>query len=107
MSAGLIAHGLLLAASLVLVFGGAATAFAGANALKRIGGVIASLTGALVGLAALGAGSSVLIAAVAIAFAYCAVGVSLLVRLQESYGGIETPAIDCVDLVDEPAEPRA
>lgn len=107
MSATLIANGMLLAAALALVFGGAAMALTGANLVKRIGGILASLTGAIIGLAALGAGAGVLIAAVAIAFAYCVVGASVLVRLQESHGAIETAVIDSGDQADEPLEPRA
>ncbi len=107
MSAALIANGLLMAAALVLVFGGAAQALAGANLVKRIGGALVALVGAMIGLAALGAGAVALTAAVAIAFAYCAAGAAVLVRLQESHGAIETAAIDSADQADEPLEPRA
>lgn len=106
MSALMIANGILLAVAFALVFGGAATALTGANMVKRVAGVIAALTGAMLGLANLGASSAMLIAAVAIALAYCALGASLIVRFQESYGAIETQAIDDGDRNDEPREPR-
>jgi hypothetical protein len=35
------------------------------------------------------------------------VGASILVRLQESHGAIETSAIDGNDQADEPVEPRS
>ena len=106
MSAVMIANGALLAVAFALVFGGAATALTGANLVKRVAGVIAALTGAMLGLATLGASAAMLIAAVAIALAYCALGTSLIVRFQESYGAIETQAIDDGDRRDEPQEPR-
>jgi hypothetical protein len=103
----LIANGLLMAAAFGLVFGGAASALAGANLVKRVSGVLAAFVGSMIGLSALGAEASAVVAAVAVAFAYCAVGASILVRLQESHGAIETSAIDGNDQADEPVEPRS
>lgn len=107
MSALMIANGVLLAVAFALVFGGAATALTGVNLVKRVAGVIAALTGAMLGLATLGASAAMLIAAVAVALAYCALGASLIVRFHESYGAIETEAIDDGDRKDEPREPQA
>jgi hypothetical protein len=48
-----------------------------------------------------------MVTTVAIAFAYCVVGVSIMVRLQESYASTEAAEIDAADDGDEPPEPRA
>ena len=94
----------LLAAAIVLLMAGAATVLMAANAAKRLGGFVIASFGALIALAALGSPGGLLVAVAAAAFAQLAVGVALLVRLQEAYGAIETPEIDAADKQSEPPE---
>ena len=96
-----------LALAIALVAGGAAAAFASSNALKKVAAILTALGGATLAAALLGAPSSALLAGAAIAFAYCVVGVAVVVRLQEAYGSIETSELDAADEQDEPREPEA
>lgn len=98
------AHIALLAISFVLTLLGAVAAQTAENVWKRLSGVVAALVGAALGCAALNAGSGVVIVVGAIAFAYCAVGVALGVRIQEAYGSAETGALDRADAESEPRE---
>lgn len=95
---------LVLAAALALVMIGAVTAWAGANAAKRLAGLVMALIGAVLALGALGAPPALLVAGVVLAFAHLALGQALLVRLQESYRGVETTEIDAADRNAEVAE---
>lgn len=95
-----------LALAMALVLGGAVAAFASGNALKKVAAILSALVGAGLAAALLGAPSGTLIAVAAIAFAYCVVGVAVLVRLQEAYGSIETSDLDAADEQDEPREPE-
>jgi len=99
MSAALL---ICLALAVALVAGGAVAAFASGNALKKTAATMASLVGAVLALALLGAPGGALVAGAAIALAYCVVGVAVAVRLQEAYGGIETSDLDAADDQDEP-----
>jgi hypothetical protein len=103
----MLAYTLLLAVALAMLFAGSAVGLTGASIAKRVGGVLVALTGAMLGLAALGAGSSVLVAAVAVTLAYSAIGVAILVRMQERYGDVETQSANSADQTDEPLEPRS
>lgn len=107
MTAQAVALTLVTGVALAMLFAGAATAFVSANIVKRIAGVMIALVGAMLCLAALGAGAQTLVAAVAIALAYCAIGAALLVRVQEAYGEVETPEANKADFADEPREPRS
>jgi hypothetical protein len=98
---------LLLACAVVLLMIGAVTAWAGANAAKRLAGVVVALIGAVLGLGALGAPPALLIAGGALGFAHLALGLALLVRLQESYGGVESTEIDAADRAADAAEREA
>jgi hypothetical protein len=95
-----------LALAIALVAGGAVAAFASSNVLKKVAALLTALVGAALSAALLGAPSSLLIAAAAVVFAYCAVGVAVAVRLQEAYGSIETGDLDAADEQDEPREPE-
>jgi hypothetical protein len=95
-----------LALAIALVAGGAVTAFVSANAVKKISATLTCLVGAGLTLALLGAPSSAVIAVVAIALGYAAIGVAITVRLQEAYGGIEASDLDAADEHDEPREPE-
>ena len=97
-----IAHLLGLALAVALVAGGAVTAFASGNALKKTAAVLTALVGAALALGVLGAPSAAIVAAAAIAFAYCVVGVAIGARLQEAYGSAETGDLDAADAEDEP-----
>jgi len=94
----------LLAGAVVLLMVGVVAAWSSDHATKRVIGIVVALLGALVGLAALSAPSALLIAGVAVLFGHVAVGVALVVRLQEAYGGVEAPAIDAADAQSEPVE---
>jgi uncharacterized membrane protein AbrB (regulator of aidB expression) len=95
-----------LALAIALVTAGAVTAFVSSNALKKVAAVLTALVGATLAAALLGAQSSLLIAVAAIAFAYCVVGIAVVVRLQEAYGSIESSDLDAADEQDEPREPE-
>ena len=97
----------LVAASIVPVLIGAATAWRSANATKRLAGLLIASLGALLALAALRAPEAALIAGVAATFAQLLIGAALLVRLQEAYGGVEAADIDAADEASEPPEPAA
>lgn len=103
----LVAERLQFAASVALLMIGAVTAWASTNALKRVAGLMLALIGAILAMAVLGAPGFALLAGVAAAAASLLVGVALLVRLQESYGGVETPEFDLADDQSEPIEPGA
>ena len=95
-----------LALAIALVAGGAVAAFASSNALKKIAAVLTALVGAALAAAMMGAPGAVLTAVAAVAFAYCALGVAVVVRLQEAYGSIEANELDAADEQDEPREPE-
>lgn len=101
------AEAIALAAAAALVMGAAAAAWSAPSVAKRIAAVLAAQLGAMLALGATGAVNGVLVAAVAVAFAYLSTGVSILVRLQEAYGAAETPEIDVADDRDEPPEQGA
>ena len=79
----------------------------GINLTKRLIALFVTMVGALLAASILHADSGALIAGVAVATAYAALGFALLVRLQEAYQSIETDDVDGADLSDEPPEPRA
>lgn len=105
MSAPALTLGLALAVALLA--GGAVTAFTANNALKKIAAVLTALVGAALSLSLVGAPSVAIIGAVAIALAYCVIGVSVAVRLQEAYGSVDLNEADAADEQDEPREPSA
>lgn len=106
MTLSLVPESFLTAIALTLAFVGSMTALLDANIIKRIGGVLTSTIGALVGLSTLKAGDFYLITVIACALAYVSTAVALLVRIQEAYGGIEAPLADAADQADEPMEPQ-
>jgi predicted tellurium resistance membrane protein TerC len=107
MSAAVVAYGAAFAIALVVAMSAALAAFTSSNATKRVAALLVALIGAVLAAAALGAPASVLIAGGALAFVYCTVGVALIVRLQEAYGGVEVFEIDAADEQSEPREPEA
>lgn len=107
MESGFIAQAAVLIGALALLMIGVVAAWTAPNAMKRVGGVIIAIIAAIVAMAAMQAPSSWLVAAAAIGLAYCVVGTTIVVRLQEAYGAAETPGIDAADDEAEPAEPGA
>jgi len=95
---------LLAGGAIALLIAGAAAATLSPNAIKRLAGLTIAGLGALAALAALGAPGVTLTAGVAVLFAQLAVGVAIIVRLQESYGVIEAPEIDAADAQSEPRD---
>lgn len=93
-----------LGAAMALTLIGAVTAWLGANAAKRLAGLVFALMGAVLALGVLGAPAALLTGGVALAFAYLALGLALVVRQQETYGGVETTEIDAADRKAEAAE---
>jgi len=73
---------------------------------RRLIALFVAMVGAILGAAGLHADGGLLIAGVAVAAAYAAVGVALLVRVQEAYQSVEADELDAADLSDEPVEPR-
>ena len=97
-----------LAAAVALLSLGAVMAWASANAAKRVAGVQLGLLGACLGVAALDAPTPFVLAAIVVAVAHLALGLAIIVRLQEGYGGVETPEIDAADKQQpEPVEGEA
>lgn len=91
-----------LALAVTVIASGAVAAFSSPSALKKLAAIVIALTGAALALALLQAPSIAVGAAVAIAFAYAVVGVALIARLQEAYGGIDADEFDAADQDDEP-----
>ena len=107
MAPALIAGAAAFVIAVALALIAALTAHVSANATKRLAAVIVALFAAMLALAALGAPQAALIAGGVIAFAYCIMGVALVVRLQEAYGGVEVAELDAADEASEPREPSA
>ncbi|WP_395645350.1 hypothetical protein [Terricaulis sp.] len=93
-----------LGLAVALLLAGAVTAWTSTNVAKRVAGISVALTAALIALAVLGAPAALLVAAAGVAFAHLVVGAALLVRLQESYGGVETPEFDAADAQSDAPE---
>ena len=85
---------LLAGGAVALLMIGAATALTSPNAIKRLAGLSIAMLGGLAALAALGAPQGAIVAGAAVLLAQLALGVAIVVRLHESYGGIETPDLD-------------
>lgn len=96
---------LLAGGAFMLLIGGAGAALIARNVMKRVAGLTLAGFGAIAALA-LWAPQTV-VAGAAIVFAQLAVGAALIVRLQESYGAVETPDIDAADADAEAQERRA
>ncbi|MES1156200.1 MAG: hypothetical protein ABUL73_00350 [Alphaproteobacteria bacterium] len=92
---------LAFAAVVALLTIGAIVAWTAANMVKRLAGVIVAELAALVGAAVLGVGNEA-IAGAALVLASTMIGAAIIVRLQESYGGVEAVEIDRADAADEP-----
>lgn len=92
------------AVAVALALMSAMTAYASLNAIKRVAAVLVGLIAALVALALLGAPEAALIVGTALMFAYAALGVALVVRVQEAYGGVEVADLDAADEQAEPKE---
>lgn len=89
----------------MLIVAAAAGALSAPNLIKRLACIVLAQVGAVLAASTLGAGSGVVVAAIAVAFVQTAVGAALIVRLQESYGGVETPEIDAADAGDDAEGP--
>jgi NADH:ubiquinone oxidoreductase subunit K len=96
-----------LTAAVLLLSLAAATCLSTNNLGRRLIALFIAMVGAVLAASGLHADSGALIAGIAVAAAYAAIGFSLLVRLQETYQSVETDEVDAHDLSDEPPEPRA
>lgn len=96
-----------LTGAVTLLLIGVGMAWTSANTAKRLAGLLIAALAAVLGLAALGAPQSAMIAGLALAFAHLLAGAALIVRLQEAYGGVEAADFDAADEQSEPAEPPA
>lgn len=96
-----------LAVAIALLLVGVVTAWTSTNIAKRMAGVGVATMAALLALAVLRAPTGLVIAGAGLLFAQILVGAGLLVRLQEAYGGLETPEVDVADGQSEPTEPSA
>jgi hypothetical protein len=90
-----------------MLLAGIAAAMSGASVTKRLIGVLVAMIGALLAAAAAGASLSLIVVGAALTLAYSAIGAALLVRLQESYGTVETFEIDAADAESDTAELNA
>lgn len=99
--------GAVFVIALAFVLLGVSAALAASNALTRLAGVGIALLGAVCAMAALGAPQAAQIVAAAAALAYMLVGAAIVVLVQESYGSIESTALDSADAASEPPEPRS
>lgn len=107
MGAGAVVLVAQLALALAVFAVGALTAWVSNNAVKRVVGVGVSLIAAMLVLAALGAPVGLIVAAAGLLLAVLALGAALVVRLQETYAGVEAHEFDAADRTDEPVEPLA
>ena len=107
MASGFIVQAAVLIGAFALLLMGAIAAWTAPNAMKRVAGVIVALIGASIAMAALQAPPSWLVAGAAIALAYCVVGTTVVVRLQEAYGAAEASALNAADDEGEPPESGA
>ena len=107
MGSGIIVQAAVLIGAFALLLIGAVAAWTAPNAMKRVAGVIIALIGASVAMAGLQAPPSWLVAGAAIALAYCVVGTTVVVRLQEAYGAAEASALNAADDEGEPPESGA
>ena len=96
-----------LSAAVLLLCLGAASCLSASNVSKRLVALFVAMLGALLGAALLRASAGTVLAGVAVAAAYAALGFALLVRIQESYASVEADELDAGDFEDEPLEPRA
>jgi NADH:ubiquinone oxidoreductase subunit K len=96
-----------LTTAVVLLSLAAATCLSTNNLSRRLIALFIAMVGAALAASVLHADGGALMAGIAVAAAYAAIGFSLLVRLQETYQSIETDELDANDLSDEPPEPRA
>lgn len=96
-----------IALGLAVLAVGALTAWVSNNAVKRVVGVGVCVIAAMLVLAALGAPAALIVAAAGILLAVLALGAALVVRLQETYAGVEAHEFDAADRTDEPVEPLA
>lgn len=96
-----------LSAAVALTMAGVVAAWTSQNIAKRVVGGVIALSGAMLALAVLHMPDQMLMAGVGVAFATTVAGAALLVRSQESYGVIETPALDLADADNDTPEPRA
>lgn len=76
-----------------------------ASALKRVVGIALALIGAIMALAVLGASHTAMVAGAATAFAFVALGVAIVVRLQEDYGASGVAEFEVADADSEPTDP--
>lgn len=107
MVSGTFASAVALTVAFALLMAGAAAAWRSANIGRRLAGIVCAQIGAILALAILGAPPTATIGAVAICFAYTALGVAMIVRLQEGYASTEANEVDSADERSEPAEPGA
>jgi hypothetical protein len=95
---------LLAGGAVALLMIGAGAALVSPNAIKRLAGLSIAMLGGLAGLAAVRAPEGAIVAGAAVLLAQLALGAAIIIRLHESYGGIETPDIDAADGEDEPQD---
>jgi hypothetical protein len=107
MEALLLGPQLCFAAGVALLICGATLAWSSVSFAKRVAGVLLALMGAIVAAAALGAPQQALLGGAAVLFCYAAIGVSVLVRLQEAYGSTQIDDIDAADAEKASSEPAA
>jgi hypothetical protein len=93
-----------LAAAVAVLGLGAVTAWSSANAAKRLAGLQLALLGACIGLAAIEAPPTFVLVGIAVSVAHLALGLAIVVRMQEGYGSVETPDVDAADKQSEPVE---
>lgn len=96
------AEDLLLGASAALLSIGGLAATTSASALKRVIGIALALIGAIGALAALGVSQTAMVAGAAAAFAFVALGVAIVARLQEAYGASSVAEFEAADRDSEP-----
>ena len=90
----------------ILVIGAGLTLTAD-NAVKRMIGVAALVLAPVLAAAALGGDASMSLVFLMIGISQLAIGCVLVVRLQETYGSVETPDIEAADADVDVDERRA
>jgi hypothetical protein len=94
----------MFAVAAALALSGVVAALTAANLITRLAGLAIALLGGVCALAAAAAPAAAQMVAAACGLAYVLIGAALVLRAQEAYHSLESPALDAADAAEEPAD---